>query len=542
MTTTTAQKMEIQDLTSNHGLLTIKLGTAKTIRTFNNLIHVIQLNKYIENIDKIGTSLTTFENIDGFNDSLNVIKIKYREVQTKLQTLLPRFRSRRGLINGLGTVIKSITGNLDANDAIEINKSIEEIMKKQHDMEIEENSQIKINNQMLQRFENITNHINTQQTVIERYLNSSQIQLAKRMRSEETSIKYIQYLNQINFNIDLLNNHLTNIAEAIVLAKLNIISKQILNPEELTEIYKSFEKQSVDIKSNEHIYELLELQAYYNNSNIIFNIRIPSISQNTYSFFHIIPLPIENGKMITTKPYVMLNKNEIQYFDKACLKIEGMFYCKEPVSQEHDIISSCIANIINNNPAHCKLIEVEEDYQILQPEPNYILLINSPEVTIRSTCGPNQQKLNGTALVHFQDCKVEINGITYESKTNFYWEDIHIYPTTFTKINTTTLDVLNLQKLKNFHFENKKAIDLLQIRSHQNKIINYSVLSVIPSLLLIIILVHILKTYATRKTDTTNHHVNPQPSNVMIVPARETPESQFFWPSLHSKGGGVTYP
>ena len=43
--------------------------------------------------------------------------MKLDNVDIKLQTLIPYKRLKRGLINGLGTIIKTIRGNIIAQDA-----------------------------------------------------------------------------------------------------------------------------------------------------------------------------------------------------------------------------------------------------------------------------------------------------------------------------------------------------------------------------------------------------------------------------------------
>ena len=215
-------------------------------------------------------------------------------------------RAKRGLIDGVGHAIKFITGNMDAHDAQEINVQIEKLKSNQildH----------KLNWDMLARFSDITKHINEVQGTIELFLNRHVNQTNYFVKNTETSIREIQYLNQINYNIDILTNHIKDISEAIILAKLNIIPKLILHPEEIEQISKRLENQSVYTKSIENIYEFLGLQAYYNETNFIFNVQIPNLDPNTYKFYHVIPLPINETKIIVTEFHLMFNEFQIIY-------------------------------------------------------------------------------------------------------------------------------------------------------------------------------------------------------------------------------------
>ena len=79
----------------------------------------------------------------------------------------------------------------------------------------------------------------------------------------------------------------------------------------------------------EHLNELLELQMYYNNTNIVFNILIPHISLEQYTISHTILIPINKIKELIIKPYTIYNKKKSQYFNNLCKRIENTFYCKD---------------------------------------------------------------------------------------------------------------------------------------------------------------------------------------------------------------------
>lgn len=167
-------------------------------------------------------------------NSVESDKIKLEELENKLFKLTPKYKHKRGLINGFGTLIKQITGNMDANDAHRLNRQIESILVNESSFKNKFRQQSKLNNQMIERFKNITTYINKQQLVIQ----SSQDYLKNKIRVENLSLRHIQLLNQINYNIDLLSDHLSDITDAII-ARLNFISKLILNSNGLSEIHST---------------------------------------------------------------------------------------------------------------------------------------------------------------------------------------------------------------------------------------------------------------------------------------------------------------
>lgn len=447
----------------------MELGTARVIQTHKNLLHIVKLDSYERTIDRISESLDTLTNFDELKDSINITKIKLQNVKQKLKTLKPNIRNKRGLVNGLGSFIKIITGNMDARDADRLNKEIDGLKQSQINFNTDLNKQILINHKMIERFENITDHINNQQHSIIGYLKNYQSQFGNKIKLNRDITRHMQYLNQINYNIDLLTNHLSDIAEAIILARLKIISKQILNEEEMVEIYNSLKIQIIDIKSDEQIYEMLELQAYYMKTDIIFNIKIPILSQESYYMAHIIPLPINNTKTLHTKPFIIHNQRKIQYFDEACRKMGKTFYCEESLYQEEIKDSHCIGNLLQHKPAECRLIEGTHISDILQPEPNYVLLVNVPVTEINSSCEVKNLKINGTKLIHFENCSLEINNIIYEDHLSSHWDEIYIYPLVPTEINytLTTMDV-KLQDLQTYHFGNQQSIEILKMNTTQS--------------------------------------------------------------------------
>lgn len=457
----------------------MNLGLARTIAGYHNFLHIIKLGSYEQSINNIQDSLNSFNDLDELKDSINITNAKLQNLNSKFKTIKPNNRNKRGIINGLGSAIKFITGNMDAKDAEILDSQIKNLTDKQNNLNSEINRMILVNNGMIDRFNNITNHINVQQNAITTYLKYYKDQVGNQINTNRNLLKHIQCLNQINYNIDLLTNHLTDLGEAIVLARLNIISKQILNEDEMHEIHKNLVLQGIDLKSNEQIYQFLGLQAFYTNSNLIFNIKIPILSQENYTMTHLIPLPVNNTKIILTKPYLIHNPKRVQYFDEPCQKVETMYYCKESPNQEDINNSLCVGKLIQFMPAQCELIEEVFPPGIIQPEPNYILLTNIPETQINSTCKNKAFKIKGNKLIHFENCRVTINNMIYFDKIGTFWDEIHIRTAPVTTLSPTyTIKDLKLQRLESYHVKNTKAIEILKATNVKNNYIIFSATSI----------------------------------------------------------------
>lgn len=526
---TLGQKLEIHDLQNNQGLLPLQLGNARNKIGHNNFIHIINLQSYTITVEEIRHSLNELGSIHELDNTLATTNLKLNELQLKLNSLLPKRRNKRGLINGLGTAIKFLTGNMDANDAIRLNEQIENVIATQSKSKDAIDRQTLLNNKMIQRFENITNHINSQQKIISNYLKLNENTINNQIRREHELLQNIQFLNQLNYHIDILHDHLSDIAEAIILAKLNIISKQILTSEELSEIHDTLLKQKIPIESVESLYEFLNLQAYINGTNIIFNVQIPTFRSENYSFFHLIPVPTPNHLKIITKPYVILHPNDIQLFDERCPKIGNTFYCLKPPYQGNKETSQCISDLIQNKPSNCEFIEGNGGTEIFQPEDNYILITNSPGIPIESSCPFAPKNVSGTILIHFEGCNIRVNGVTYEGQPKKFWDDITVHITSFGKTKPTSVGHnFTIKSLPIYKFPNLTTIELLQSATNKKHILTFVLLGS-QGFIICVVIIYII--YKPRGSI-----FNIQQS----APATATTKAQFLFPTLYSKGGGVT--
>lgn len=441
------------------------LGQARLIDGHTKYIHIVDLDQYKLTLTKLKETISKIRDPD-VELLKNTTLSKFRNLETKLQNLYPFSRVRRGLINGLGSAIKVITGNMDSVDAENLNQAIEKIKLNEHDLKTQIDNQIVINDKINERLNTFTNFINYEQTKIGNALSNRDQLFTNEINRENFIIQEIQYLNQINYNIDILANHLGDISESIVLAKLNIISKFILQPDELEYIHQLFNNMSFSIQSEEHIFEVLELQAYYSDKKIIFNLNIPNFSKEIFKFTHLLQIPINSTETIAIEyPFIAHNNGSIHYFTDKCRRIEQTFICDKPSFQELIDNSQCIGKIIQGNDARCQHTDFPTMESVTRPEDDYILITNSKLKTVANNCGSNNAKIQGSVLIHFENCSITINNLTYTNSWKLRWDEIQITPIIFKQINKTgMLEKLTVEKLKNFHFENLSQIKLLQLQ------------------------------------------------------------------------------
>jgi len=106
------------------------------------MIHKVKLIEYINGKLTHANTLKTHVNILEFNCIRLTDKIK----------VIKNHRSKRGIINGLGTIIKIITGNLDSNDNEEYRELFTKIDNNMQKLQTQSLKTIRINKEMILKF------------------------------------------------------------------------------------------------------------------------------------------------------------------------------------------------------------------------------------------------------------------------------------------------------------------------------------------------------------------------------------------------------
>lgn len=176
---------------------------------------------------------------------------------------------------------------MDANDAQSIDNRFNVVKENENQITEKINKQTIFNKEAILRFEIITKHINQEQVIINDFIKHYNNNIYKTLNDEHNEIHLLY----------VLHNHINNIAESILLTKLNIIPKFILSEGIIKSINEFISNQNVTIVSNEHLYRLLALETYINDSYIIIHVKIPIFNTQMYSLTRIVPLPLKKTKL-----------------------------------------------------------------------------------------------------------------------------------------------------------------------------------------------------------------------------------------------------
>nr|XP_029715628.1 uncharacterized protein LOC115259234 [Aedes albopictus] len=389
-------------------------------------------------------------------DFKDILKIKFSQTNATLQKLSIRRKSKRA-INILGTLIKTITGNLDNNDLVNLNQNINLLQYSNKNLIESNNLQIKINNQFQERINNLTKTVLNEKEELGKL--TSQIRSNKNMK---VAWEHIQHFQRLIFNLDVVQRHLEDISDSIVMAKVGVLSKGILQTTEIEYIAKSLERAGISINNDEQVYEFLEPAAYYNGSSIVFLIKIPKFLPGSYQQIIVENIPV-NGEVIAidfTK--AVLGTNVTFITNDTCVNIEQHIICKlQTMKNVSD--DTCIHRLLKGNPSNCPFKKDNRVNEIKPIGSGKILIRNAySTVQLKNSCGFGNKNLTGSFLISFRNCSIQVDN---ESFQNFEFDNnnhLEILPLQSTFINKSKTIKTETQTLQELHINNRHRIDVLE--------------------------------------------------------------------------------
>lgn len=380
--------IQIHDL-NNNPLAIVSIGKAKTRLGYVRILQPIefaQLKGIVDNFNNL-------VNLKIYNNQL------YRLLQSKNVLLRHTFSKlsplpkRRKRWDSIGTLFKWIAGTPDAEDLRIINSTMNKIIN-------ENNNQVFINHAINGRIFQISQ------------LTNELIQLDhKSQQQHDIEINLLTIIS----NIDAIQQQLENLEDAILLAKHGIMSSRIISIKDYIKIKGFLEGHQMKVSSYEDLLSKATTQIAMNTTHIVFIMKIPQLSLETYDFEFIDSL-IQNQKRISLGSHFIL-KNETHVFEtkEKCTKDNDLYICN---SETMNLSNECIKNLINIQHANCTYEKAYSNGTIKHLTDDMILL-NNVNITLQSNCSNNTQILKGSFLIQFEQCNLQLGNNQF---SNFIME------------------------------------------------------------------------------------------------------------------------
>ena len=155
--------VESSEINQNKTHYDYQQGIGRIVGSYHYLHFNIDVTTLLKTFKHITASYVILSKHGELKESslLKQAEILCNEIHQNLQIIMPsNMRTKRGLINGLGTAIKYIFGNPDANDLEKINNYLNSLQHQQQENVFTLNKSLSVINTISAQINNNTNIIN----------------------------------------------------------------------------------------------------------------------------------------------------------------------------------------------------------------------------------------------------------------------------------------------------------------------------------------------------------------------------------------------
>ncbi|KAJ8718732.1 hypothetical protein PYW07_016288 [Mythimna separata] len=471
---TWAQEINLERLDNGPGLLPFKLGPMQLITHYHTFLQNIELTHIDNNINEIRTQLNkALDRLDNYTSTLYELQLdnlhsKLNKASSHLQSLKPN-RFKRGLVDGFGTVIKSITGNLDHSDAIRYDNALKALNDNQQQIVIEQNHHISLSKDLMNEHTKIITKLVENQA----QLNESLHILLDADKYKKYNLikfaKFSQILQIISNNVDSLLSELSRLENAIALSGQPRTHHSMLGTETLGNMIRKLgtiydKNQLLDLEIREY-YDIMKPLAYYNGNQIVFAFKFPITSPQKFLLYKLVIVPNKNRQaIIPSFPFLAITGNIHVYIEAECPKVASEYLCEEKLNHQMKTQPDCICDIIGGRTPEksCSTITISLTKPAMEKLDDRRYAVVIPKATqVQLICEREESMiLAGSFLATIpHNCKLRTEEFTIANMN----DHIQGQPIKISNVPTET-EELTMPPLK------INAIDLKKLHSIQDRI------------------------------------------------------------------------
>lgn len=406
----TTQALHIDKINSN-GYFEEPLGQVKLLDHYHNFLFYVNISRLEMGYQTLVVNfvgLKGIENRDNYtNQLLDRLNTNVDQIEEQLNKLNYRRRYKKGLINGLGTVIKFISGNPDDNDLQTINENIQTLHTKQ-------NANIERINQLTSFANQITKRLEVQAQIVNKNVENTKKFLEKMKNTDDVRL-IIQ--NEIYQSENLLKT-LLMIERTISLSLNSIPNLEIVSVKEIRDIQgylqQAYNPQQLLLFDHTHLYRLLEntkLLAVGTTHTIAFLLKVPILKPFVANYSKIYPIPNNHDVILTPPKQYLLKVNGInRWTNEDCSVIDSSKFCAQQPTDD-----KCTIEDLNN----CLTVKAINNYEIVHALSNGQLLTSFKQLyEIIEDCQGlfRRTKIQGSNVID-SPCKVIVGTSVYLNTT-----------------------------------------------------------------------------------------------------------------------------
>lgn len=373
--------------TGNDPIAQIKVTNCKIQTGSIKIIHPVNLARIEESIETITNAF--YNKLTPNNPLHEVIKFRIKKLYSTLYGLKPQQTHRHRRWDSIGTAWKWIAGSPDAQDLHIINSTMNEIIK-------QNNHQYRINQNINDRIMQLTQTVN---------------QIASSLNNNNKA--NMDALDSITtmLNIDVINELLDNIQEAITLSKISITNNKILSTREVNIIKSALQDQGVQVNFPDEALQFVTPKVAVRNGDLLYILNVPHLENSTSTIIRIFPLIVDNQVIKSYPSHIIRHGLKLFTTDKPEDFVQKSSYITE-------FEDDCIHPVIYGKRSRCSSIFKNDTTQQLVNE-NTIIISNARNHTLKTNCGPEDREITGNFIIKFHDCTIYFNGQSFQSSETF---------------------------------------------------------------------------------------------------------------------------
>ncbi|XP_015591665.1 uncharacterized protein LOC107266060 [Cephus cinctus] len=335
-------------------------------------------------------------------------KARLQEIDAKLEyvkeTILdPQSKRKRGLIDGLGSLAKSLFGTMDAEDAKLINKQITAFNKEGSALKTALKNQVQITKANLRMINETAANAEHNEMILFNLTSHIKEQMDEGFRLESFREELDEHFIILSLYIEMFHGCVQDLVEYLVEIQKGILYPGIVSYPKIIKLLKeSLEHLPQGLnypialipENARYLKEISEIEAYSEGNSIVTIIKIPLTSSQEYHVnrIHSLPVHMKNGTYAYIKAeekYAIVG-HEMQTFIRMtrteldnCKKIKDQYLCeaRHPVFKIRPY-GSCETQLFTNPssyPLSCETrqIKIENTLLIEMENPNSSIVVPS---------------------------------------------------------------------------------------------------------------------------------------------------------------------
>ncbi|XP_049290401.1 uncharacterized protein LOC125767646 [Anopheles funestus] len=435
ITTINGNSMRIYNVT-NDPLVIIPLGKA-TLRTGSlrilHPINITQLEDVIMNNDE------KIKNQLNLNALDKIVKFKVNKLHETFRKISPHsVRTKRW--DSIGTAWKWIAGTPDAEDLHIINSTLNALIE-------QNNRQILINDKIDERIQDVTNIANN-------------VLRLEEERLQERSYEIIQLVSISN--IDLLQDYLETIEEAILLAKQGIPSSKLLSLADLNQMVTFLAEHDIHVATTEELLVNAKAQVSMNKTHVMYILKYPYESKETFEYWYIDSILKDKKRLFLNNNHIIKNQTHVYESLQPCEEKDNSKYLCD--SMHLNPSTECIQRLVQGKHANCTYEKVYYNGLIKRINDEFIL-INDANITISSNCNNSTRLFNGSYLIQFENCSIYINNEEYPNLETTVQIKSFYSTLGLTATEIDTIDKPPTEYLTNMTLTNREKLQIISLQN-----------------------------------------------------------------------------